>query len=190
MKRTSSSYGAVMLLFAFNVSSSLAATRAPWLSLLMALDRGYRPGIEELHQLAAVLADAPREVLIAWDRQGQFLFHAVGESHRVPIRRSLAQKLKGSVVIHNHPNGLPPSRLDLDTVRRYGLRRLYVTARIDGVISLTDLNDVEALRQSQGRNLVRRSAWRPVVATTPSFDIEGTDVLATQIAYSLLGAWL
>lgn len=182
---------AVILLFACNAIPSSAAARAPWVSLLVALERGYRPGIEELPRLAAAMADAPEEVLIAWDRQGRFLFHAVGNNHEVKIPRSLTRKLKDSVVIHNHPRGFPPSARDLDTALRYGLRRLYVTTRIRGVVSLTDLGGGEALRRrSQGRVAVMQPAWRPVVEVAPPVAVEGPVVVAAQVAYGLLGDWL
>lgn len=181
---------AVILLFACNAMSSSAAARAPWVSLLVALERGYRPGIEELPRLAAAMADAPEEVLIAWDRQGRFLFHAVGNNYEVKIPHSLTRKLKGSVLIHNHPRGFPPSARDLDTALRYGLRRSYVTARIRGVVSLTDLDVGEALRRSRGRVAVMQPAWRPVVEVAPPVAVQGPVVVAAQVAYGLLGDWL
>ncbi|MGH9382271.1 MAG: hypothetical protein ACRD2Z_16925 [Thermoanaerobaculia bacterium] len=157
----------------------------------MALERGHRPGLEELPQLAAALADAPEEVFIAWDRQGRFLFHTVGNSHQVQIPRGLLQRLEGSVVIHNHPRGLPPSPQDLDTVLRYGLQRLYVAARTDGVVSLTDISHDEAMQRSrQGGLPLTYPEWRPVVETAPALVIEGPVAIAVQVAYGLLGAWL
>lgn len=81
--------------------SSSAGAQTQWASLTVALEEGYRPGIEELPRLAAALASAPQEVLVAWDRRGRFLFHAAGDGHMVRIPRSLARRLEGSTVIHN-----------------------------------------------------------------------------------------
>lgn len=182
---------ALLLLFLFSAIPSTAVAQALWPSLLVALERGYRPGIEELPQLAAALADAPEEVLIAWDRQGRLLLHSVGDSHEVGVPRSRVRELEGSVVIHNHPRGLPPSARDLDTVLRYGLRRLYVVARIEGVVSLTEINQGEAMRQlRQGGVPDTYPSWRPVAATASAVVVEGPVVIAVQVAYSLLGAWL
>lgn len=159
--------------------------------MLVAIEHGDRPGIEELPSLAAALADAPEEVLIAWNRQGRFQFHAVGDSHEVRLSRSLVRELNHSTVLHNHPEGLPPSRRDLDTVLRYRLLRLYVTARIDGVISLTEISRSEAMRRlGQGRPPETQPMRRPVAASAPAPVIEGPVVVAADVADSLLGAWL
>lgn len=182
---------ALILLLTFNAISASAATREPWPALVAALERGYRPGIEELPRLAAALADAPDEVLIAWDRQGRFLLHAVGNSHEVTLPRDLARELKGSVAIHNHPGGLPPSPRDLDTVLRYRLRRLYVAARVNGVVSLTDIGRAEAMQGLPVGGVSQALiVWRPVVEPPPALPIQGPETVASQIAYSLLGAWL
>lgn len=168
------------------------ATQASWPSLLVALERGYRPGLEELPQVATALADAPEEVLIAWDQQGRFLFHVVGSNHDVRIGRSLVRQLQNSIVIHNHPRGYPPSPRDLDTVLRSGLRRLYVVARIDGVVSLIDVSRGDALRRwHQGGGFPdARPAWRPVAATAASNSTARPAAVAAEVAYSLLGMWL
>lgn len=182
---------AILLCALAMIASSAAQAQALWPALLAALDRDYRPGIEELAPLAAVLADAPEEVLIAWDRRGRFLFHAVGDSHQVWIPRRLTPRLEGSVLIHNHPSGLPPSPHDLDTVRRYRLRRLYVAARVDGVVSLTDIGRGEAVQKLlEGGSSGTRVVWRPVVEAPPALVVATPDVIASRIAYSLLGAWL
>lgn len=172
--------------------SSSAAPRVPWLAALVALERGYQPGIEELRRLAVALADAPSEVFIAWDRQGRFLFYAVGNPHRVQIPRSLLPKLDGSVAIHNHLHRVSPSPRDLDTVLRYGLRRLHVVARIDGVVSLTDISRTEAVKGSRhgGGLPAGYLAWQPVAATAPPPVVEEPTVVAAQVSYRLLGAWL
>lgn len=181
----------VILLLIFNAVSTPAAAQDSWQLLLVALERGYRPMLEELPQLAAALADAPDEVLVAWDRQGNFLFHAVGDSHTVSLPRSVVRQLEGSVVIHNHPRGLPPSPRDFDTVVRYRLRRLYVTARVDGVVSLIDVDRGAAMMWSRRGGIPSTQArWRPVVATTSDLAIEGSVVLAARLAYRLLGAGL
>lgn len=156
----------------------------------MALERGYRPGIQELPRLAVALADAPEEVLIAWDRQGRFLFHAVGDEHAVYLPRRLTRKFNGGVLIHNHPSGLPPSLRDLDTVLRHGLRRLYVTARIEGIVSLIDVDGGEALLWSRGRPTARRLVWRPVVEASPPIVVEEPAAVAARVAHGLLGDWL
>lgn len=182
---------ALPVLVLFSAIPSSAAPPAPWAPLHFALERGYQPELAELPQLAMALADSPSEVLIAWDRHGRFLFHAVGDRHRVQLPRSVVRQLEGSVVIHNHPRGLPPSPRDVDTVLRYRLRRLYVAARIDGVVSLIDIGSGEALRWSrQGGFPPTQARWRPVVTTASELAIEEPVVRAARFAYSLLGAWL
>lgn len=167
------------------------AAPAPWVSLLVALERGHRPGIEELPQLAAVLADAPEEVLIVWDRQGRFLFHAVGDSQTVRIPRPSLDVLEGSVAIHNHPSGSPPSLRDLDTVLRYRLARMYVAARVEGVISLTDIDHDEAVQRWRPSGpLPIQPTWRPVTASAAPLAIGGPAVVAARIAHGVFGAWL
>lgn len=176
---------------ALGVDSSFAAMPPLWPSLLVALDRGYQPGLAELPQLATALADAPEEVVIAWDRRGRFLLHEVGSRHTVQITRSQSRQLTDGVVIHNHPRGFPPSPRDFSTVVRYGLRRMYVAARIGGVVSLTDISREQAIQWAHRGGFPRsQPAWRPVVEAAPAVMIEGPVVVAAQVAHSLLGAWL
>lgn len=184
------------VLFAFGtlalgVDSSSAATPPLWPSLLVALDRGYQPGLDELPQLATALADAPEEVVIAWDRRGRFLLHQVGSRHTVQITRSQSRQLTDGVVMHNHLRGFPPSPRDFSTVLRYRLRRMYVAARIGGVVSLTDISHEQAMRRShEGDFPYSQTTWRPVVEAAPAVTIEGPVVIAAQVAHNLLGAWL
>lgn len=177
---------------ALGADSSSAATPPLWPSLLVALDRGYQPGLDELPELATALADAPEEVVIAWDRRGRFLLHEVGNRHTVQITRSQSRQLPGGVVIHNHPRGFPPSSRDFSTVLRYRLRRMYVAARIDGVVSLTDIRREQAIQRAHGGGVPPpQPTWRPVVEAAPAIIIEeGPVVAAAQVAHSLLGAWL
>lgn len=176
---------------ALGVDSSSAATPPLWPSLLVALERGYQPGLDELPQLATALADAPEEVLIAWDRRGRFLLHEVGSRHTVQITRSQSRQLTDGVVIHNHPRGFPPSPRDFSSVLRYRLRRMYVAARVGGVVSLTDISREQAIQRAhQGGFPPSQPAWRPVVEAAPAVTIEGPVVAAAQVAHGLLGAWL
>lgn len=74
---------------------------------------------------------------------------------------------------------------------RYRLRRMYVAARIGGVVSLTDISREQAMQRShRGDFSPSQTAWRPVVEAAPAVVIEGPVVAAAQVAHSLLGAWL
>lgn len=167
-------------------------TLASWQSLLMALERGCRPGLDELPQLAAALADAPKEVLIVWDQQGQFLFDALGDTHSVWIPRDRVRELEGSVMLHNHPSGLPHSPRDLETVLCYGLQRSYVATRVNDEISLTGVGWAEAATQQATHDRLgcRPPRSRRVIKTAPALATERTAVVAAQIADTLLGASL
>lgn len=161
----------------------LAEVRTPSPSFLIALEHGYQPGLDELPAVAATLADAADEVLIVWDHQGVFLTYVVGDNHGVRIPREMARQLKGSVAIHNHPRGMPPSVRDTETVLRYGMQRLYVVTRVDDVIALARIDKRTGFRSHQGF----KPSWDPIDPVDALVIPESPRVVAAQLAYGFLG---
>lgn len=178
-----------------SAGSSAAATTA-WKSLRAALDDGFRPPLESLPELVGAIADLPYEVLLVFDREGQFIFYVEGERHRVHLPRRRAIQLRGGTLLHNHPGATPPSGIDCKTLRRYALRESIVAARVEGIvvqtrISLRGEGSYATLRHCTSETTsATHTSWTPVaVEPGRTWAAEPRDRLA-QVAYGMLGSWL
>lgn len=72
------------------------------------------------------------------------------EEDHVGIPLAWRDLLRGSILVHNHPGGLPPSRQDFRVLDRYGVGRIEVVCR-HGVFSADaedDADEVKALRRA------------------------------------------
>ncbi|HVR30171.1 MAG TPA: hypothetical protein VMS86_11635 [Thermoanaerobaculia bacterium] len=157
----------------------------------MAIEAGHRPTLDELPAIAAALADSPKEILLAFDRDGRFLLHAVGSGHQVGLAKSALRSLEGAVLIHNHPRGTPPSAVDYDTARRYRLRLHYVVARVEGVVSLAEIGQDAIQRWVRfGDRSISEAHWRPLEPAPPPAWAASAGSAVAEAAHGLLGAWL
>lgn len=178
-----------------SAGSSAPATTA-WNSLRAALDDGFRPALESLPQLVGAIADLPYEVLLVFDREGQFIFYAEGERHQVDIPRRRITQLRGGTLLHNHPSATPPSGVDYKTLCRHALRESIVAARVEGIvvqarIALRGEGLHTALRRCEaGTTSTVHAPWTPVAFEPErTWAAEPRDRLA-QVAYGMLGSWL